>query len=115
MDEEDPLQVLVLENPCTFDEYVSIDDDLQCAPLPNSEDIVASFRQAPEESDDAGDPLPIVSFKQAHSGFLALQSFLLHSCGTEPPYSLLGELKSELLKAGNNARIQTSITDYFEH
>ena len=116
LDEDDPFQMLVLDNPCTFEEYLAIDNDLQCAPLPHSEDIVASFGQAAEDSDDAGDPLPIVSFKQAHSGFLALQSFLLHNNkGTETPYRLLGELESELLKAGNNTRVQTSITDYFEH
>jgi hypothetical protein len=85
-DEEDPLHGIVLDNPCTFEEYLC---DLQCVPLLTSEDIVASFTQAAEgaeESDDAGDPLPIVTFQQAHAGFLALQSFLLHNKGTEPPY-----------------------------
>lgn len=80
LDEEDPFHELELENPCSFDEYVHIDSDLQCAPLPDSEEIIASMRQTSEEaedSDDAGDSLPPVTYKQAHIAFMEFQSFLL--------------------------------------
>ena len=116
-DLDDPFLDLHLDNLCSFEDYLSVDSGLQCAPLPNSEDIIASIRQTTEdaeESDDAGDPLSPVTYKQARLAFMEFQSFLLRSHkDTEPPYRLLCELETELLKAGNNACMQTSITDYF--
>ena len=99
---------------CSFDEYVSVDDGLQCAPLPSGEDIVllcdivSSIRQTSqecEEGDDAGDPLPPVTYTRVYAAFLDLQLYLLRSLqgeDTERLYHLLGSLKTELLKAGNN-------------
>ena len=66
LDEENTSQdapLLQLET-CTFDDYVAVDDELQCAPLPTTEDIVSSVRQTSEEADendDAGDPLPFIT------------------------------------------------------
>ena len=46
-----------------------------------SRDIVSSATQNPAEddTDDAGDPLPIVSFQQAHSSFLNIKAFLVRT------------------------------------
>ena len=103
---------------CIFDEYVSSDSHLQCT-MPSSADIVDSIKQSTEDAedsnDDAGDPLPLVTFCQAHSGFLDMKAYLLCSCtesGTEPPYDQLEQLETELLKTHNNSLTQTSITDY---
>ena len=115
--EGEPLGVQIS---CSFDEYVSVDDGLQCAPLPSGEDIVSSIRQTSEEAeegDDAGDPLPPVTYTQAYAAFLDLQSYLLRSLQGEDTrrlYHLLGSLETELLKAGNNVCVQTAITDYFK-
>ena len=85
----------------------------------SSADIVDSIRQSTEDAedgnDDAGDPLPSVTFHQTHSVFLDMKAYLLCSCtesGTEPPYDQLEQLETELLKAHNNSLIQTFITDY---
>lgn len=63
--QEDPFEGLQMEGvSCTFEEYVCVDDHLQCAPSPTTEDIIASVRQTSEEAednDDAGDPLPLVT------------------------------------------------------
>ena len=84
----------------TFDEYVSSDSHLQCSPMLSSADIVASQWQDTDDAedsddDDAGDPLPFVTFCQIHSGFLDMKAYLLCSCaesGTVPPYDQLEQL-----------------------
>ena len=95
---------------CTFDEYVSSDSHLQCSPVLSSAHIADSIRQSTEDAedsnDDAGDPLPSVTFHQAHSGFLDMKAYLLCSCtesGIEPSYDQLEQLETELLKAHNNS------------
>ena len=114
---DDPLLQLEIENPCTFDDYVAVDDELQCAPLPSTEDIVSSIRQTSEETDetdDAGYPLPLVTYEQAYFAFQELRSYLIHSSPSENLYRLLGDLEPEVFKAGSNTCVQTLITDYFE-
>ena len=57
----------------------------------SSADIVASPKNAEDSDDDAGDPLPYVTFHQTHSGFLDMKVYLLYSCaenGTEPLYAV---------------------------
>ena len=82
----------------------------------SSADIAESIRQSTEDAEDsAGDPLPLVTFRQAHSGFLDMKAYLLCSCtgsGTEPPYDQLEQLETEFLRAYNNSLAQISITDY---
>ncbi len=62
--------------------------------------ISGSYRQTSEEAeenDDAGEPLPPVTYQQARSAFIEFQTFLLqshHSTESEPPYRLLGELET---------------------
>lgn len=67
------LEFLNTEEPTTFDDYVSCDNDLQCAPMISVEDIVTSFDPSAtaqdDEVDDFGDPLPRVSIQQANSAF----------------------------------------------
>ena len=115
--QDDPLLQLEIENPCTFDDYVAVDDELQCAPLPTTEDILSSIRQTSEEvdeSDDAGDPLPLVTYERAYFAFQELQLYLIHSSPSENFYRLLGDLETEVFKAGSNTCVQPLITDYFQ-
>ena len=67
----------------------------------SSANIVASQGQSTEyaeDSDDnAGDPLPFVTFHQTHSGFLDMKTYLLCSCaenGTEPWYDQLEQFET---------------------
>ena len=94
---------------CNF-EYVSSDSHLQCSPVLSSADIVDPLGQstdnAEDTDDDIGDPLPRVTFRQANSGFLDRNAYLLCSCaenGTEPQYDQLEELETEFQKAHNNS------------
>lgn len=115
--QDDPLLQLEIENPCTFDEYVAVDDDIQCAPLPTTKDIVSSVRQTSEEADendDAGDPLPLATYERAYFALQELQPYLLHSSPSENLYRLLGDLETELFKARSNTCVQTMITDFFQ-
>ena len=62
--QDNPSQQLQLENPCTFEDYVAVDSDLQCAPLPITEDIASSTNNTSEdvaENDNTDDPLPPVT------------------------------------------------------
>ena len=63
---------------------------VQCSPMPTIQDIVSSVTQISEEgeTDDVGDPLPLVTYKQA---FPDLRSYLLCSQGrdSENLYTLL--------------------------
>ena len=74
-----------LANRCSFDEYVAADDGVQCSPMPTIQDIVSSVTQISEEgeTDDVGDPLPAVTYKQAYSAFQDLRSYLLCSQGKD--------------------------------
>lgn len=50
--QEDTFEGLQMEGvSCTFEEYVCVDDHLQCAPSPTTEDIIASVRQTSEEAE----------------------------------------------------------------
>ena len=64
---------------CTFEEYVSSDSHLQCSPMLTSTDIVASQGQSNQDAegsdDGACDPLPSVTFHQAHSDFLDMNNW----------------------------------------
>ena len=88
---------------CTFEEYVHCDSSLQCAPMLTSQDIVSSATQNPakDDTDDVGDPLPIVSFQQAHSSFLNIKAFLFRttsSSNADQVYHLLRDLEMERFK-----------------
>ena len=61
--EGDLLNGLSLDKPCTFHDYVSVDKDLQCAPLPNTKDIVGSLVQNNGEESDDGDSLSTVTYQ----------------------------------------------------
>ena len=115
--QDDPLLQLKIENSCTFDDYVAVDDELQCAPLPTAEDILSSIRQTSEEvdeTDDAGDPLPLVTYERAYFAFQELRSYPIHSSPSETLYRLLGDLQTEVFKASSNTCVQILITDYFQ-
>ena len=51
---------------CTFEEYVRSDSQLQCSPMLSSADIVASLGWSTEDvedsDDDAGNPLPFITY-----------------------------------------------------
>ena len=117
--EGDLLNELSFDEPCTFQDYVSVDEDLQCAPLPNTKDIVGSLMQnnvnGEESDDDTGDPLPTVTYQQACSAFSEIRSFLLHSKSSEnqSPYHLLNQLEAEIQRCSDNNRVQSFITDFF--
>lgn len=114
---EQSLEELHLQEPCTFYEYLSVDENVQCAPLPNTKDIVTSIIQQPgetnESDDDTGDPLPAVTYSEAYSAFLKIRSFLLRSYESNEHYHLLNKLESEIQKCGSNASAQSLITDFF--
>ena len=118
MDEEnasqdDPLLQLEIENLCTF----AVDDELPCVLLPTTTDIASSVRQTlkeADENDDAGDPLPLVTYGQAYFALQELRSYLLHSSPSENLYRHLGDLETEVFKAGSNTCVQTMIRDYFQ-
>ena len=70
--QDDPMHQLKIGNLCSFDEYIAVDDGLQCSPMPTNQDIVSSVMQVSEEDeegDDTGDPLPSVTYKQAYFCF----------------------------------------------
>ena len=103
-----------LETNCTYEEYVCSDNNLQCTPMLSSADTVATLGSVEDnDSDDAGDELPVVTYSQAWSTFETVKSFLLHSHQktNEPPYELLETLNTELMKCQTQAYTQTSITD----
>ena len=82
--------------------------------VPTTEDIVSSVRQTSEEADendDAGDPLPLVTYERAYFALQELQSYLLHS---SPSENLYRDLETELFKAHSNTCVQTMITDFFQ-
>ena len=94
-----------------------VDNDLQCAPLPTTEDIVSSVNNTSEdvvENDDTGDPLPPVTYERAYSASQELRSYLLHSSPSESLYRLLSDLETEVFKAGSTTLVQTMITEYFQ-
>ena len=114
--DDDPMQQLQLANRCSFDECVAADDGVQCSPMPTIQDIVSSVTQISEEgeTDDIGDPLPPVTYKQAYSAFQDLRSYLLCSQGKDS-CTLLSNVESELFKVGSNSLVQSQITDYMSN
>ena len=105
-----------LEINCTFEEYVCSDNNLQFTPMLSSADIVVTLGSVEDnDSDDAGDELPVITYSQAWSAFETVKSFLLHShqSTSEPPYELLETLNTELMKCQTQAYTQTSITDLY--
>ena len=100
---------------CTFEEYVCSDNNLQCTPMLSSADIVATLGSVKDnDSDDAGEELPVVTYSQACSDFETVKLFLLRShqnSTSEPPYELLKTLNTELMKCQTQAYTQTSTTD----
>ena len=115
--QDDPMHQLEIGNLCSFDEYIAVDDGLQCSPMPTNQDIVSSVMQVSEEDeegDDTGDPLPSVIYQQAYSAFQELRSYLLNSSQekeSESLYRLLSDMESEVFIASNKACVQTKITD----
>ena len=53
--EDDLFTELHLEEPCTFEQYLSVGENLQCAPLPDTKDIIGS-------SEANGESLPTSMF-----------------------------------------------------
>ena len=83
-----------------------------------SQDIVSSATvcETEDDADDVGEPLPIVSFQQAHSSFLNIKAFLVRttsSSNADQAYHLLRDLEMELAKGYSNACTQTTITNFF--
>ena len=73
---EKSLEELHLQEPCTFYDYLLVDENVQCAPLPNTKDIVTFILQQPgetnESDNDTADPLPAVTYFEAYSAFLKI-------------------------------------------
>ena len=94
-----------------------MDENVQCAPLPNTKDIVTSIIQQPgetnESDDDTGDPLPAVTYSEAYSAILKIRSFPLRSYESDEHYHLLNKLESDIQTCGSNASAQSLITDFF--
>ena len=69
------------------------------------------------EDDDAGEPLPVVMYHQAHAAYLQICSYLLpsHEMGESESESpcLLNELEKEIEKCNSKNCAQSLITDYF--
>ena len=105
--QDDPPLHLEIENPCTFDEYVAVDDEIQCAPLPTNEDIVSSVRQTSEEADEND----WRSIATCYIAYFALQEIAVVSLPSENLYRLLGDLETELFKARSSTCV---ITDFFQ-
>ena len=63
------LEGLNLEFSCSFEEYVMCNINLQCSPMPNNEDIIASIasteRDEVNDIDDHGDELPNITCQAA--------------------------------------------------
>ena len=116
--QDDPMHQLEIGSLCSFDEYIAVDNELQCSSMPTNQDIVSSVMQVSEEDkegDNTCDPLPSVTYKQAYSAFHELRSYLLNSSKkkeSESLYRLLSDMESELFIASNKARVQTKITHY---
>ena len=97
---DDPMYQQEIGNLCSFDEYIAVNNGLQCSPMPTNQDIVSSVMQVSEEDeegDDTGDPLPSVTYKQAYSAFQELRSYLLNSSKekeSESLYRLLSDMES---------------------
>ena len=97
-DESDPLAQLSLTEPCTFEEYVRADENLQCSPMPTTEDIISSIATtesdvSEEEEDDTGEPLAAVTHQQAYDAFLKVRSYLLLHLSDESPYLHVGSTR----------------------
>ena len=101
----------------TFEDYVCSDSNVQCVPMLDTTDIVASLVNVEDgdSDDDVGDELPIVTYRHACSAFETVKSFFLRSSqrsNIEPPYDLLSRLNTELVNRNSILCTQTLITDY---
>ena len=113
-DQEFALDELNLKVPCTFDDYVVCDEEVQCCPMPAVDDILESLTNDKDDNDedDHGEELPSITYQEAQQAFSTIQAYLLQS--SEPPYSLLQKLASEVTKHHTSTLIQPKITDYFK-
>ena len=91
--QDDPMHQLEIGNLCSFDEYIAVDDGLQCSPVPTNQDIVSSVMQVSEEDEEGDDTLPSVTYKQAYSVFQELLSYLLNSSQEKESESLYKAFK----------------------
>lgn len=111
------LESLNLEIPCTFEDFVLCDANVDCSPMPTNEDIIGSIIHTDideDEEDDLGDELPTVTYQEACSAFSTVRAYLLHSStNSEAPYSLLQTLEFEISKCHTSLLVQPKITDYF--
>jgi hypothetical protein len=89
------LDELHLDDSCIyFPEYLSVDENLQCAPLPNTKaSRTQQSGEANESDNDTGDLLTALTYQQA---FLKIQSFLLRSYQSEEHYHLLTNWRLKL-------------------
>lgn len=99
---------------CSFQEYVGVDENLQCSPMLTSEEIVSSIASSDTvEEDDTGEPLAVVTHKQTCKAYQQLRSYLLrHSSDHDCPYSMLDALETKLKAIGNTTHVQSLITDF---
>ena len=72
---------LNLESSCSFEEYVMCDRNVQCSPMPNNEDIIASIasteRDEENDIDDHGDELPNITYQAASQALSTIRAYLL--------------------------------------
>ena len=99
---------------CSFQEYVGVDENLQCSPMLTTEEIVSSIASSDTvDEDDTGEPLAVVTHKQACEAYQQLRSYLLrHSSDHDCPYSMLDALEAKLNAIGNTTHVQSLITDF---
>ena len=119
---EDLSLIMVGQLGNTFEEYVCIDNNVQCTPMLDIVDIAASLVNVEDgdtcSDDDVGDELPIVTYSHTCSAFETVKAFFLRSrqrSNIEPPYDLLACLDNELLiNYTYTCSSQTLITDYVD-
>ena len=70
-DQETSLDILNRETPCSFEEYVLCDEEVQCAPMPTTDDIMGSLltshRDNEDDVDDHRDELPHITYSKLPS------------------------------------------------
>ena len=119
-DREDvSLVTLCLHEPCSFEEYASINDSICSAPLLTSADIVTLVRQNNdtltdgEDDDDTCDSLPKVTNHWAYAAFQDIQAYLLCSASdADRSYRILRDLEIELTKVTSKTCKQCLIANF---
>ena len=101
-EEEPDLDGLTCGEVVIFAEYVNVDENLQCMPMPtldmiNELEACALDLDISNTSDDVGDPLPVVTYNQSFQAYQDIQAFLLYkSDDPTSTYQLLNRLESAI-------------------